>query len=174
MDRSPNQNAKPDSGHASASYRLYVHLVWPTKYRKHILGEKLTPVVEEKIVEVCEMRGYELIIARAVVDHVHVLLGYKPVHRVCDIMRDLKANSSKAAFDQFERLKEIIRMDVLWAEGYRADSISQGDLQGVKKYIENQAKHHRDKLRFRARQDAKNVDYGESRERGEQSGIGQL
>jgi hypothetical protein len=47
-------------------------------------------------------------------------------------------------------------------------------LQGVKKYIENQAKHHRDKLRFRARQDAKNVDYGETRERGEQSGIGQL
>jgi REP element-mobilizing transposase RayT len=54
-----------------------------------------------------------LIIARAVVDHVHVLLGYKPVHRVCDIMRDLKANSSKPAFDKFEGLKAIIRMDVL-------------------------------------------------------------
>lgn len=64
----PKHNTDPSSGHASASYRLYVHLVWPTKYRKHILGEKLTPVVEDKIGEVCSTRGYNLIIVQAVVD----------------------------------------------------------------------------------------------------------
>lgn len=77
-------------------------------------------------------------------------------------MRDLKANSSRAAFERFERLREIIKMDVLWAEGYRADFVSPADLQGVKKCIEDQGRHHQDKMKFRAKQDAKQVDYGEA------------
>ena len=56
--------------HASASYRLYVHLVWPTKYRKHVLGEKLTPVVESKIAEVCHTKQYQLFVAKAAVDQI--------------------------------------------------------------------------------------------------------
>ena len=153
----------PDkSRHASASYRLYVHLVWPTRYRKHVLGEKLTPVVESKILEVCQTKQYQLFVARAAVDHMHVLLGMRPTQAVSDVVRDLKSNSSAADFATFSRLSEIIKMDVLWAEGYRAESVSPGELERVKRYIINQAEHHRAKFRFRARQDAKHVDYGEA------------
>ena len=146
--------------HASASYRLYLHLVWPTKYRKHILGEKLTPVVESKILEVCQTRQYQLFVAKAAVDHVHVLLGMRPTQAVSDVVRDLKTNSSAAAFATFSRLSEIIKMDALWAEGYRAESVSPGELERVRRYIINQAERHRARFRFRARQDAKHVDYG--------------
>ena len=146
--------------HTSASYRLYVHLVWPTKYRKHILGEKLTPVVESKIVEVCHRKQYQLFAAKAAVDHMHVLLGMKPTQAVSDIVRDLKTNSSAAAFATFSRLGEIIKMNVLWAEGYRAESVSPGELERIRRYIVSQAEHHRAKFEFRARQDAKRVDYG--------------
>ena len=52
------------------------------------------------------------------------------------------------AFETFSRLKDIIRMDVLWAEGYRAESVSSGDLDKLRKYIENQAQHHREKSHF--------------------------
>jgi len=89
----------PDkSPHASASYRLYVHLVWPTKYRKHILGVKLTPVVEAKIAEACQVKQYQFFMVRAAVDHMHVLLGMRPTQAVSDVVRDLKSNSSAAAF----------------------------------------------------------------------------
>jgi len=145
------------TGHASASYRLYVHLVWPTKYRKHVPGEKLTPVVESKILEVCHTRQYHLFIARTAVDHVHVLLGMRPTQAVSDVVRDLKTNSSAAAFATFSHLVEIIKMEVLWAEGYRAESVSPGELERVRRYIVSQAEHHRAKFRFRARQDAKHV-----------------
>jgi hypothetical protein len=50
----------------------------------------------------------------------------------------------------------------LWAEGYRAESVSPGHLNSVKQYIESQAKHHEDKLKFRAKQDAKKLNYGEA------------
>jgi REP-associated tyrosine transposase len=149
--------------HSSASYRLYLHLVWPTKYRKHILGEKLTPVVESKILEVCQTKQYQLFVVKAAVDHMHVLLGMRPTQAVSDVVRDLKSNSSAAAFATFSRLSEIIKMDVLWAEGYRAESVSPGELERVRRYIVSQVEHHRARFRFRATQDAKRVDYGEVR-----------
>ena len=68
--------------HPSASYWLYVHLVWPTKYRKHVLGEKLTPVVESNILEVSATKQYQLFVARAAVDYMHVLLGMRPTQAV--------------------------------------------------------------------------------------------
>ena len=150
------------TAHASSSYRIYLHLVWPTKYRKHILGEKLTPVVESKILEVCQTKQYQLFVVKAAVDHVHVLLGMRPTQAVSDVVRDLKTNSSAAAFATFSSLSKIIKMDVLWAEGYRAESVSPGELEKVRRYIMSQAEHHRAKFRFRARQDAKHVDYGEA------------
>jgi putative transposase len=162
MNQPEKESSSRPKSHASASHRLYVHLIWPTKYRKPILGQKLTPIVETKISEVCETKGYKLIDARAIVDHVHVLLGFKPTHRVSDIVRDLKANTSKAAFETFSQLRDVINMDVLWAEGYRAESVSPGHLNNVKQYIESQAKHHQDKVEFRAKQDAKKVNYGEA------------
>ena len=146
------------TGHASASYRLYVHLVWPTKYRKHVLGEKLTPVVEGKILEVCHTKQYQLLVAKAAVDHMHVLLGMRPTQAVSDLVRDLKTNSSAAAFATFSHFVEITKMNALWAEGYRAESVSPGKLDRVRRYIVSQAEHHRVKFRFRARQDAKHVD----------------
>jgi putative transposase len=170
--RASNENYRRGNSrqkHASASYRLYVHLVWPTKYRKHILGQKLTPIIEEKIAEVCDTRQYQLFVARTAVDHAHVLLGIKRTHCVSDVIRDLKSNSSAAAFAAFSRLREIIKMQVLWAEGYRAESVSPGDLDRVKQYIINQAEHHRAKYKFRARQDAKQVDYGERASRDRRS-----
>src|SRR4030095_15436206 len=151
--------------HASASYRLYLHLVWPTKYRKHILGEKLTPVVESKILEVCQTKQYQLFVAKAAVDHMHVLLGMRPTQAVSDVVRDLKTNSSAAAFATFSRLARCSKCDVLWAEGYRAESVSPGELERVRRYIVSQAEHHRAKFRLRARQDAKHVDYGEATRR---------
>jgi REP element-mobilizing transposase RayT len=83
----------------------------------------------------------------------------RPTQAVSDVVRDIKSNSSAAAFATFSRLSEIIKMDVLWAEGYRAEPVSPGDLQRVKRYTINQAEHHRAKFTFRTRQDAKHVDY---------------
>jgi REP element-mobilizing transposase RayT len=95
--------------HASASYRLCVRLLWPTKYRKHVPGEKLTPVVESKILEVCATNQYQLFVPGASVDHLHVLLGMRPMPAVSDVVRDIESNSSAVAFPTFSSLSEIIK-----------------------------------------------------------------
>jgi hypothetical protein len=84
----------------------------------------------------------------------------RPAQAVSDVVRDIKSNSSAAAFATFSRLSEIIKMDVLWAAGYLAESVSPGDLgssatSSTKPGIMG-------KFEFRARQDAKHVDYGKA------------
>jgi REP element-mobilizing transposase RayT len=91
------------------------------------LGEKLTPVVESKILKVCATKQYQTFVARAAVDHMHVLLGMRLAQAAVSDVVTLKSNSSAAAFATFSRLDEIIKMDVLWAEGNRADSVSPGE-----------------------------------------------
>ena len=70
--KAPRQKTR----HASDSYRLYVHRVWPTKYRKHVLGEKLTPVFRERQEGVLQAGELGL-----VVDIFHVRIYHKTGER---------------------------------------------------------------------------------------------
>jgi len=72
-------------------------------------------------------------------DHVHLLVGLKPSHRLDYFLRDLKADSSEWVH------KEIGKRMFGWQKGYGAFSVSPSNVEGVKRYIFNQAKHHRHK-----------------------------
>jgi REP element-mobilizing transposase RayT len=69
-------------------------------------------------------------------DHVHILTGMKPTHRVCDVVCDIKSGSSKWIHD-------TIGLSVFhWQEGYGAFTASaRGDLE-LREYIRNQKEHH--------------------------------
>lgn len=69
-------------------------------------------------------------------DHVHLLMGLKPVHRISDFVRELKkAGSSwirQTAEEQFH-----------WQDGYSIFSVSVAALVDVANYIARQEEHHR-------------------------------
>jgi hypothetical protein len=68
-------------------------------------------------------------------NHVHLLLALPSGRNISDVMRDIKANSSR-----FIRTKHRL---FAWQDGYAAVSVSPSQLPGVKKYIANQEEHHR-------------------------------
>ena len=70
-------------------------------------------------------------------NHVHLLAGLKPTHRLADFMRELK----KAASSWVR--KEIGMKSFAWQEGYGAFTVSPTARDGVKQYIANQEEHHR-------------------------------
>ena len=72
-------------------------------------------------------------------DHVHLLVGLKSSHRLDYLLRDLKADSSKWIH------KEMGKKNFIWQKGYAAFSVSPSNIEGVKRYILNQAAHHRRK-----------------------------
>jgi REP element-mobilizing transposase RayT len=70
-------------------------------------------------------------------DHLHLLIGLKPDVSLSDLVRDVKANSSK-----FINEKHWVIGRFSWQEGFGAFSYSRSQLGTVIRYIENQQKHH--------------------------------
>ena len=73
-------------------------------------------------------------------DHVHILVGMKPNISISDLVRDIKAGSSKFINDS-----KWINGKFNWQEGYGAFSYSKSNIDTVVKYILNQEEHHKKK-----------------------------
>ena len=70
-------------------------------------------------------------------DHVHVFFELPPNLNISDLMRDLKANSSKWINEN-----KFAKAKFHWQEGYGAFSYSRSQRHQVINYIINQEKHH--------------------------------
>ncbi len=73
-------------------------------------------------------------------DHVHILVGLKPSISISDLVRDIKAGSSKFINDS-----KWIKGKFNWQEGFGAFSYSKSNLDNVVKYILNQEERHQKK-----------------------------
>jgi putative transposase len=69
-------------------------------------------------------------------DHVHMLVGLKATHNLADVMKQVKANSSKWIRDCIDRSFWG------WQDGYGAFSVSHWDIEKIKGYIQRQKEHH--------------------------------
>ncbi|MDB4920394.1 transposase [Mucilaginibacter sp.] len=78
------------------------------------------------------------IIVNGVEDHVHCFLGLKPVVSVSELMKTVKAKSSKYINDH-----SLTPHRFEWQEGYGVFSYGQSQVEKVYKYIQNQEEHHK-------------------------------
>ena len=121
------------STHSSLQY----HLVFSTKNRAPTIGGQWQPRLHEYLGGIIRsMDGISLVVG-GVQDHVHLLVTLKPVHRLSDVLRDLKRSSSKWVHD------ELKQREFAWQEGYGAFTVSRSNIPSVKRYIERQEDHHR-------------------------------
>lgn len=74
-------------------------------------------------------------IVGGVEDHVHLLASLRPVHRLADVMRDLKKDSTNWVKENFDRR-------FAWQEGYAAFTVSPSATDAVRNYIAKQEQHH--------------------------------
>jgi putative transposase len=74
-------------------------------------------------------------IVGGVEDHVHLLISLRPVHCLAVVMRDLKKDSTNW-------VKHNLDPRFCWQEGYAAFSVGPCGVEAVRRYIENQEKHH--------------------------------
>ena len=70
-------------------------------------------------------------------DHVHLLVGLRATHCLADVVRDVKAVSSRWVHE------EMGARDFAWQEGYGAFTVSPSQRETVRHYIEQQEEHHR-------------------------------
>jgi len=73
-------------------------------------------------------------------DHTHILIGLRPSISISDLVRDIKAGSSKFIND-----KKMVRGKFNWQEGFGVFSYSRSQVDNVIRYILKQEEHHKKK-----------------------------
>jgi len=128
---------------ANTYTQIYLQIVFVVKGRQNLISEKNREELQKFITGIVENRGQKLIAIYCMPDHTHVLVGFKPSLSISDLVRDIKAGSSKFINEQ-----NWIQGKFNWQEGFGAFSYGKWDLDNVVKYILNQKEHHT-KKRFK-------------------------
>lgn len=116
---------------------LHYHIVFSTKNRAPSIHAEWRERLHSYLGGIIRSMDGIPIVAGGVEDHVHMLVTLKPVHRVSDVLRDLKKSSSTWVHDEIERKA------FAWQEGYAALTVSPSNIPRVRRYIEHQEEHHR-------------------------------
>jgi REP-associated tyrosine transposase len=121
----------------STFFSLHYHVVFSTKERRPLITTEWRPRMHAYLGGIIRgMNGVAEIVG-GVDDHVHLLVSLRPVHRIADVLRDLKKDSTNWAKEHFESR-------FLWQEGYAAFTVSPSAINAVRSYVANQEEHHRE------------------------------
>ena len=126
--------------HNRRKYSLKVHIVLVTKYRKQLLQGSIADDVKQKILDIANTRGYEIIAMETDKDHIHFLLSYDATDRVCDIVKIVKQETTYYLWQKYNSVlsKQYWKKKIFWSDGYFACSIGEVSSATIHKYIESQ------------------------------------
>lgn len=129
---------------ANTYHQIYIQTVFAVKYRRAIIEKEWRSKLFSVIGNLINEANCKTIIVNGVEDHVHCFIGLRPAVSVSELMKTVKAKSSKYINDHSltpERFE--------WQEGYGVFSYSRSHVDRIYKYIQNQEEHHK-KQNFRA------------------------
>jgi REP element-mobilizing transposase RayT len=118
--------------------QILLHFVFSTKGRTPWINADLAERLYPYIGGIVRAEKGVLYVIGGVEDHVHLYLQWRPDGVVSDLMRTVKARSSKWIHDTFPALRAFA-----WQRGYSVFSVSKSREEALKKYIAGQAEHHK-------------------------------
>jgi len=122
---------------ANSYHQIYLQTVFAVKYRQAVLDKAWRTQVQGVIGNLINETGCKTIIVNGVEDHMHCFLGLRPAVSVSELMKTVKAKSSKYINDH-----NLTRERFEWQEGYGVFSYRQRDVDQIYKYVQNQEAHH--------------------------------
>lgn len=121
-------------------FKLHVHLVFVTKYRKKVFTDEILKDLEVIFNDVCQNFGTELVEMNGETEHIHLLLNYPPKVSISKLVNSLKGVSSRLIRKQHPELKKSYWKGGLWSPSYFASSCGGAPLSIIKQYIEQQTR----------------------------------
>jgi REP element-mobilizing transposase RayT len=120
--------------------RLHVHLVFSTKHREAWIQDAVRQGLHAFMSGALDKLDSPAMIVNSVEDHVHILFSLGRSIALSDVVEDLKTSSSKWLKTQL-----AVPAKFGWQNGYGAFSVSETNLDAVRKYIVKQREHHKKK-----------------------------
>ena len=125
---------------ANTYTQIYIQIVFAVKGRQNLIAKENREELHKFITGIVTNRGQKLFAVFAMPYHFHILFIIGPTILISDLVRDIKAGSSKFINDN-----NWINGKFNWQEGYGAFSYSKSSVDSVVKYILNQEEHHKKK-----------------------------
>lgn len=123
---------------ANTYSQIYIQIVFAVAGRLNLIEKEWRDELYKYITGIVKNNDQKLITIGGVENHIHILIGLKPNIALSDLVRDIKANSSR-----FINEKKFVKGKFSWQEGFGAFSYSHSQLDDVIKYIQNQEEHHK-------------------------------
>ena len=109
-------------------HQIYLQTVFAVKYRQAVIDKEWNSKLFGVIDNLFNESNCKAIIVNGVVDHVHCFFGLKPVVSVSELMKTVKAKSSKYINDN-----QLTKHRFEWQEGYGVFSFNQSSIDSVYK-----------------------------------------
>jgi REP element-mobilizing transposase RayT len=122
---------------ANTYTQIYIHVVFAVEGRQNLIAPEHNDELQRYITGIVTAQKHKLIAINNMPDHLHMLIGLRPDAALSDLVRDVKAGSSK-----FINEKRWVMGRFSWQEGFGAFSHARSQLDAVIRYIQNQQKHH--------------------------------
>lgn len=115
-----------------------IHLVYSTKHRKPWIPDDVRNGLYAYQVGIFKQWESPALVIGGVEDHVHVLFSLSKNYAIKKIVEEVKKGSSR-----WMKMEGTKNKDFYWQNGYAGFSVSQSNVEEVKRYIDHQREHHR-------------------------------
>ncbi len=115
-----------------------IHLVYSTKNRQPWISKAHRDALFAYQAGIFKAWESPALVIGGAADHVHALFALSKNHALKTIVEEVKKGSSK-----WMKTDGPGNADFFWQAGYGAFSVSQSNVDRVRRYIENQEEHHR-------------------------------
>ncbi len=117
---------------------VIIHLIFSTKNRELFLSSDTRAPMHAYLATVVRDMGCECYCVGGISDHVHLAIRLSRTTTQAALVEHLKTSSSKWVKAEFPA-----RRSFSWQRGYGCFSISPGDLEALRNYIQDQEQHHK-------------------------------
>jgi len=120
-------------------FKLHVHLVFITKYRRGVITDRVRDFLKEVMTKVCVDFEAELLEFDGDDDHVHLLVAYPPKAAISSLVNSLKgASAYRLRRQNFTEVRTKLWGAHFWSPSYCAVSCGGAALDTVKAFIQDQ------------------------------------
>lgn len=123
---------------ANTYTQLIVQFVFAVYGRQNLIAERHRERLEKYICGTITNKNSKPLAIYCNPDHTHVLVGINPSTSVSDLVRDIKANSSRWINEE-----RMVVGKFGWQDGFGAFTYSKSQIDAVARYILNQPMHHK-------------------------------
>lgn len=120
--------------------QVHIQFVFAVKYRRAQLLPSFKQELLKYITAVIQNNKHKLLAINCEPDHFHIFVGLRPDQSMSDLMKEVKASSSRWINE-----RSFLPAKFEWQSGYGAFSYKKSDVKGVIDYIQKQEIHHRKK-----------------------------